>query len=110
MNLQNATSKELICLNCDFSTKLEAIQFLIDKLDKAGKLKEKEAFFKSVLEREDISATGIDMGLAVPHGKKQCSKRSSFCCSNCENTHQGLEEHCRGKSGFCYIFTGNSGR
>ena len=47
MNLQNATSKELICLNCDFSTKLEAIQFLSDELDKAGKLKEKEACFRT---------------------------------------------------------------
>ena len=78
MNLQNATSKELICLNCDFSTKLEAIQFLIDKLDKAGKLKGKEAFFKSVLEREDISATGIDMGLAVPHGKSNAVREAAF--------------------------------
>lgn len=78
MNLQKATSKELISLGCTFSTKMEALRFLTDQLDQTGKLKNKEEFFKAVLERESLSETGIDMGLAVPHGKSSAVKEAAF--------------------------------
>ena len=81
MNLQKATSKELISLGCSFSTKMEAIHFLTDQLDKAGKLKNKAEFLKAVLEREEISETGIDMGLAVPHGKSNAVKEAAFAAA-----------------------------
>lgn len=78
MNLQKATSKELISLGCTFDTKMEAIQYLTDQLDRRGKLKDKQEFLNSVLEREKISETGIDMGLAVPHGKSGAVREASF--------------------------------
>ncbi|MGN0485440.1 MAG: PTS 2-O-a-mannosyl-D-glycerate transporter subunit IIABC [Lachnospiraceae bacterium] len=78
MNLQKATSKELISLGCHFSTKLEVINYLTDKLYKAGKLTSRDAFYEAVLERESISETGIDMGLAVPHGKSSAVKEAAF--------------------------------
>ena len=42
MNLQRATSRELISLGCEFSTKLEAISYLVDQLNAAGKLSDRE--------------------------------------------------------------------
>lgn len=78
MNLQKATSRELISLGCEFSTKLEAINYLVDKLDAAGKLSSREAFYKAVLERESLSETGIDMGMAIPHGKSATVKEAAF--------------------------------
>lgn len=46
-----------------------ALRSMVDLLDKQGKLKDKEAFYRAILEREQIVSTGIGMGVAVPHAK-----------------------------------------
>ena len=78
MNLKQATSKQLLSLNCDFTTKQEIIEYLADQLDQAGKLTSKAAFLEAVWERESLSETGIDKGLAIPHGKSQAVKEAAF--------------------------------
>lgn len=45
------------------------LRSLVDQLDQQKKLKDKEAFFKAILEREKIVSTGIGMGVAIPHAK-----------------------------------------
>ncbi len=45
------------------------IERLVDLLYKQGKLKDKEEFLSSVLERERIVSTGIGIGVAIPHAK-----------------------------------------
>ncbi|HCJ82897.1 MAG: PTS sugar transporter subunit IIA [Chlamydiae bacterium GWC2_50_10] len=47
----------------------EALIALVDLLDRAGKLREKEQFFSSILQREKIVSTGIGLGVAIPHAK-----------------------------------------
>lgn len=47
----------------------DALRVLVDLLDRAGKLKDREAFFNAILEREKIVSTGIGVGVAVPHAK-----------------------------------------
>lgn len=47
MNLKQATSKQLLSLNCNFTTKQEVIEYLADQLDKAGKLTSKAAFLEA---------------------------------------------------------------
>lgn len=78
MDLQKITSPKLIFINQNFNTKMEAITFLVDKLYKEGKLKSKDGFFKAVLEREKLSETGMDMGIAIPHGKSDCVKEATY--------------------------------
>ncbi len=46
-----------------------ALQALVDQLDSEGMLKDKEAFYRAILEREQIVSTGIGMSVAVPHAK-----------------------------------------
>lgn len=46
-----------------------AIQALIDRLDRIGKVPDPGAFRKAVLEREKVVSTGIGMGIALPHAK-----------------------------------------
>jgi nitrogen PTS system EIIA component len=53
----------------DVTTRKEAIDSLIDLLDRHGKLPNREMFRKAIYEREELISTGIGMGVAVPHAK-----------------------------------------
>lgn len=53
----------------DCTSRDEALQKLIDILEKKGKLKEKESFYQAITDREKIISTGIGMGVAIPHAK-----------------------------------------
>lgn len=91
MNLKQATSKQLLSLNCNFTTKQEVIEYLADQLDKAGKLTSKAAFLEAVWERESLSETGIDKGMAIPHGKNQAVKEAAFAAATLQNPITGWE-------------------
>lgn len=53
----------------DVDSRDEAIQVLVDKIYRAGKLKDKYSFYEAIIEREKIVSTGIGMGAAIPHAK-----------------------------------------
>lgn len=67
----------------------EALEVLIGKLDRAGKLKDKEAFHRAILEREKIVSTGIGLGVAIPHAK--CSGYEDFFIAIGIQKKQGIE-------------------
>ena len=60
-----------IDLNTKISNKEEAIDNLVNLLDKSGKLNDKEIYKESVLNREAQSTTGIGDGVAIPHGQSE---------------------------------------
>lgn len=78
MNLKQATSKNLITVDCEKTTKKEAIKVLVDKLYEENKIESKEEFYQAVLEREKLSETGISEGIAIPHGKSDTVKEAAF--------------------------------
>lgn len=51
------------------STRDAAIARLVDVLDEAGKLRDKNKFHSAILGREKIVSTGIGIGVAIPHAK-----------------------------------------
>ena len=51
------------------TTRDEAIDALIELLEKEGKLPDKASFRQAIFDRERIVSTGIGMGVAVPHAK-----------------------------------------
>lgn len=53
------------------ATREEAIDYLIDTLDSAGKLKDRQTFYQAIAEREKIVSTGIGLGVAIPHAKME---------------------------------------
>lgn len=59
---------QLICF-LDADTQEKAIKILVEKMASSGKLHDKEAFFKAIIDREKIVTTGIGMGVAIPHAK-----------------------------------------
>ena len=69
MNLKSVLIPETINLNLKGSTKAEIINELLDLLFAAGKIKNREAAFDAVMDREQKMSTGMKHGIAIPHGK-----------------------------------------
>lgn len=86
MKLNNLTSPNLILVNKNFENKNEAIESLIEQLWKEGKISSKEEFLKDVMHREELSPTGIEAGLAIPHGKSDAVKEAAFAVAVLNNT------------------------
>ncbi|MBU3092526.1 fructose-specific PTS transporter subunit EIIC [Clostridium sp. CF011] len=85
MDLKNMTNSELIILNQKSLKKEEVIKKLIDKLYDQGILSSKEEFFKTVMERESQSPTGLERGVAIPHGKSTSVNKAAFAVARLES-------------------------
>lgn len=60
------------------STKLGIIQELVEVLDKNGFLNDKKLTTDAILERENSMSTGMQNGLALPHGKTNGTKKMTL--------------------------------
>jgi len=69
MNLKKLLSEDTIIFNLKGTTKEEIIQEMIDLLVARGRIKDRDAALKAVLEREQKMSTGMQHGIAIPHGK-----------------------------------------
>jgi PTS system nitrogen regulatory IIA component len=69
MNIRKAITKETVSLSLVSREKAAIIEELVDLLDKAGRISDRKAVLKCVLEREKKMSTGMHNGLAIPHGK-----------------------------------------
>ncbi len=64
-------SEDSILLDLKGTTKEAIIGEMIDFLAAAGKLKDRDAAFAAVWEREQKMSTGMQHGIAIPHGKTE---------------------------------------
>jgi PTS system nitrogen regulatory IIA component len=71
MNLKKALSKETICLALQATDKNSAIEEMVDLLVDSGKVRDRKAALKAILERERKMSTGMQNGIAIPHGKSE---------------------------------------
>ncbi len=85
MKLTKLTNPELITLNASLDNKDAIIRHLIKQLFDAGKITSEQEFYNAVIDREGVSATGIDAGLAIPHGKSDVVKEASFAVMTLNN-------------------------
>lgn len=69
MGVAELLTEDLVVLDLQGSTRDEVIEELVDCLDTAGVLRNREDFLQAVLERERQYTTGIGSGVAIPHGK-----------------------------------------
>ncbi len=69
MKITDLLTTKTIVLNMSASSKAEAIDELIGKLDEAEKLSDREEYKKAIEAREQQSTTGIGEGIAIPHAK-----------------------------------------
>jgi|GEM_PF-70539 fructose-specific phosphotransferase system IIA component len=69
MNLRKLLVRDVISLDLQGNTKDEIIQEMLDLLEQAGKLNNRKAAEKAILDREKKMSTGMQNGIAIPHGK-----------------------------------------
>lgn len=64
-------TEETILLDIDASNKREVFEIMSDNLYKLKRISSKEKFIESLYERENQGETGVELGLAIPHGKSE---------------------------------------
>ena len=74
MNLKKVLSPDSVWVDLKADTKDGIIEEMIDRLVAAGKVKDREGALKAVREREAKMSTGMQNGVAIPHGKSECIK------------------------------------
>ena len=84
MDLRKMTNNNLILLDEKYSSKEAIIKKLIEKLYDDKVISSKEEFFQAVMEREDHSPTGLERGVAIPHGKSTAVKKAAFAVARLE--------------------------
>jgi mannitol/fructose-specific phosphotransferase system IIA component (Ntr-type) len=71
VNLKKTLTTETVVCGVDAGSKQEIIEALVDICVKTGRVKDREAALKAVLEREKKMSTGMEHGVAIPHGKTE---------------------------------------
>ena len=69
MNLKKMITTDSILFDIQSETKAGVIEELIDFLTTTGKIKDRDTALQSVLDREAKMSTGMQNGIAIPHGK-----------------------------------------
>ncbi|MHC6180565.1 PTS fructose transporter subunit IIABC [Clostridium sp. JNZ X4-2] len=78
MKITELLEKNTIKLKLESDTKSEVINELVNILDSAGKLNDREEYKKQILKRESEFSTGIGEGIAIPHAKTSAVKIPSL--------------------------------
>jgi len=69
MNFSKVLKNSSFSLHLDSDTKEGVIEEMIDLMVQEGKIQDRKAALDCVLERERKMSTGMQHGVAVPHGK-----------------------------------------
>ncbi|KRM09063.1 PTS sugar transporter subunit IIA [Paucilactobacillus suebicus] len=78
MNLVSSINPQNILVSIDDTDKKSVIAKLVDALYETGEITDKKEFIDDVYFREEEGITGIGNGLAIPHGRNEFVKNSSF--------------------------------
>ncbi len=69
MNLRKILARELIDVDLPGGSKPEVIEALVDLVVRSGRVSDRQAAIDAVMERESKMSTGIQSGIAIPHGR-----------------------------------------
>ena len=69
MNLKKLLTEDTIIFELKGSTKEEIIREMVDLLVEKGRIKDGAEALRAVMEREQKMSTGMQHGIAIPHGK-----------------------------------------
>jgi len=69
MNLQDLLSIEVIKIPLESDEKFRTIEELVDILNNAGRIENRDMVLQAILDRERVMSTGMGDGVAIPHAK-----------------------------------------
>ena len=69
MTLKKPLTAETISLDLKGATKEAILSEMVDLLVASGHIRDRDAVLKAVMERERRMSTGMQNGIAIPHGK-----------------------------------------
>lgn len=78
MKITDLLKRDTIELNLRSGSKAEVIEELVDVLDRAGKLSDRNGYRDAILTRESQSTTGLGEGIAIPHAKTAAVKEPAI--------------------------------
>ncbi|MHC9159744.1 MULTISPECIES: PTS fructose transporter subunit IIABC [Exiguobacterium] len=84
MKITDLLQRDTIQLNLRASSKREIIEELVDVLDRAGKLSDRNGYRDAILKRESESTTGLGEGIAIPHAKTSAVKMPAIAFGRSE--------------------------
>lgn len=83
--LASVVDQELILLDVDVEKKEECIAIAANKLYEKSKISSVNKFLKDVLKREELTTTGIGIGVAIPHAQSLSVVESSLVILRLKN-------------------------
>lgn len=89
LDINKIITEDLIDLNLQATSKLGVIEELTHLLFKHHYIDNEESFIKDVLYRENEGVTGLEKGIAIPHGKSESVIKTSLAIGR---TKQPVEE------------------
>lgn len=69
MNLKKVITPDVVWVDLQAESKEKLIEEMVDRLHQAGKFTDRDTVLDRVLEREEKMSTGMQNGVAIPHGK-----------------------------------------
>lgn len=84
MKITDLLQRDTIQLNLSANSKREVIEELVDVLDRAGKLSDRNGYRDAILQRESESTTGLGEGIAIPHAKTSAVKTPAIAFGRSE--------------------------
>jgi len=74
MNLKKVLSLDCVWVDLKAESKQGIIEEMADRLFAAGKIADRDAVLQALLDRESKMSTGMQNGVAIPHGKSDVVK------------------------------------
>ncbi|MFT9597653.1 PTS fructose transporter subunit IIABC [Mesobacillus sp.] len=78
MRITELLTRETILLSMSAESKQDAVNELVEVLERAGKITDRNAFEEAILKREQQSTTGVGDGIAIPHAKTSVVKDAAI--------------------------------
>ena len=79
MSLLKYLTLETVTSDLKGTTKQEVIEELLDILVETGKVKDRATTLEAVMNRENKMSTGMEYGIAIPHGKTDAVEELVAC-------------------------------
>lgn len=78
MRITELLTRDTVTLSMNGKSKANAIDELVNVLDKAGKLSDSKKYREGIINREKQSTTGIGEGIAIPHAKSSAVRQAAI--------------------------------